>query len=204
MFYKKDSYADPEKLIKVAAKKVFLKKGLKGARLQEIADEAGIARTALHYYFRSKEKLFLTVLRDVFYDINLGAKALTNQGSTIVEKMEFFVTQYFDKVCQEPGLDLFILNEFNTHPNLMKEVPMDNTIISLTDAMLHEIEKAVERKEITGNPKQIFMTLMAICMFPFAASGLLQNILKLNNEQYFQLMSNRKAYVINFLKMNFN
>lgn len=39
---------DTETKIKQAAKKIFLKKGLAGTRLQEIANEAGISRTVLH------------------------------------------------------------------------------------------------------------------------------------------------------------
>ena len=49
---------DTETQIKQAAKKIFLRKVLAGTRLQEIADEAGVSRTALHYYFWNKEKLF--------------------------------------------------------------------------------------------------------------------------------------------------
>ena len=51
-----------EQLILQAAQAVFLEKGLAGARMQEIADRAGINKALLHYYFRSKEKLSETVV----------------------------------------------------------------------------------------------------------------------------------------------
>ena len=47
-----------EKIIN-AAEKVFVEKGMAGARMQHIADEAGINKSLLHYYYRSKEKLYL-------------------------------------------------------------------------------------------------------------------------------------------------
>ena|SRR5690606_33384680 len=50
-----------EKSILEAAKLVFCRKGLAGARMQEIADEAKINEAMLHYYFRSKQELFETV-----------------------------------------------------------------------------------------------------------------------------------------------
>ena len=49
-----------EKIIE-AATKIFLEKGKDGARMQEIADRAGINKALLHYYFRSKEKLYQEV-----------------------------------------------------------------------------------------------------------------------------------------------
>ena len=55
-----------EKTILEAAKKVFLDKGFDGARMQEIADEAGINKALLHYYFRSKDKLFDAIFEEAF------------------------------------------------------------------------------------------------------------------------------------------
>ena len=46
-------------------KLVFIRKGMDGARMQEIADEAGINKALLHYYFHSKDQLF----NEVFYGI---------------------------------------------------------------------------------------------------------------------------------------
>ena len=58
--------ADTEQLILEAAKKVFFNKGFDGARMQEIADVAGINKALLHYYFRSKDKLFEAIFFDAF------------------------------------------------------------------------------------------------------------------------------------------
>jgi AcrR family transcriptional regulator len=55
-----------EQKILEAARQVFLKKGWNGARMQEIADEAGINKALLHYYYRSKDKLFEAVFNEIF------------------------------------------------------------------------------------------------------------------------------------------
>ena len=47
-----------EQKILLAARKIFFQKGLAGARMQDIANEAGINKAILHYYFRSKDQLF--------------------------------------------------------------------------------------------------------------------------------------------------
>ena len=62
MEIKKDSTEDK---ILEAAKNVFVTKGMEGARMQEIADEAGINKALLHYYFRSKERLFEAIFSEV-------------------------------------------------------------------------------------------------------------------------------------------
>ena len=62
------THLNTEVRIKEAAKIVFIKKGMSGARMQEIADEAGINKAMLHYYYRSKEKLFQTTFKEILDD----------------------------------------------------------------------------------------------------------------------------------------
>ena len=62
---KKEKDDSTEERILEAAKKVFIRNGMAGARMQDIADEAGINKALLHYYFRSKEKLFDEIFRKV-------------------------------------------------------------------------------------------------------------------------------------------
>ncbi len=54
-----------EQKILNAAREEFINTGLKGARMQEIADRAGVNKALLHYYFRSKEKLYEAAIREV-------------------------------------------------------------------------------------------------------------------------------------------
>ena len=56
--------ANTEQIVRDAARKVFTQKGFDGARMQDIADEAGIHKSLLHYYFRSKDKLFEAIFKD--------------------------------------------------------------------------------------------------------------------------------------------
>jgi AcrR family transcriptional regulator len=64
----KKALTTEEKILE-AAKKVFHRKGFEGARMQEIADEAGINKALLHYYFRTKENLFDDVFKAAFREI---------------------------------------------------------------------------------------------------------------------------------------
>jgi len=63
-------HTDTEKIILEAARQVFIRKGFDGARMQEIADEANINKALLHYYFRSKDKLFMAIFVEVIQSNN--------------------------------------------------------------------------------------------------------------------------------------
>jgi AcrR family transcriptional regulator len=53
---------DTEKAIINAAQKVFILKGYSGTTMDEIACLAKVNKAALHYYFRSKEKIYAIVI----------------------------------------------------------------------------------------------------------------------------------------------
>ena len=55
---------DTERRILQAARTVFVRRGTAGARMQEIAAEAGVNQALLHYYFRSKQRLAEAVFRE--------------------------------------------------------------------------------------------------------------------------------------------
>ena len=71
---------ETEKIIIKAAHEVFIEKGLQGARMQEIADRAGINKALLHYYFRSKDKLFDAVFQDIIKEIIPAVSEKLNEG----------------------------------------------------------------------------------------------------------------------------
>lgn len=189
--------------IKAAAKKIFLKRGLAGTRMQEIADAAGIGRTALHYYFRNKEKLFEVVWKDAFRDMVARTAIIFNSDYSTIEKMEAFIDGYFDKAISEPGIDLFMLNEFNNNPEIMKNILTIEDSNSPFGSLLQSIETSVKNGEMEGPSIQIFITFISMCFFPFAGRPMMQDMVKVTNDQYILLMQERKSYLKGFLKYAF-
>lgn len=190
---------DTEQVIKDAAKKIFLLNGLKGARMQAIADEADINRAMLHYYFRTKEKLFEVIFADAMREMNDRMGAIATSDLTIFEKIEHFVHGYSEKATENPEFDLFLMNEFRQNPkffeNLMKTSSTGNSIRTF----IIELERASERREIVGEPYQIFISMVGACMLPFAGMTMLRTMIGKSEKAYQKLLSERKEFLIQFL-----
>ena len=112
-----------EEKILLAARKVFIKKGYDGARMQEIADLAETNKAMLHYYFRSKDLLFEQVfkeyLRNLIPNIN---SIITNTDLDIFQKVEKFVHTYIDFLLQNPDLPTFIIGEVSKRTDVLEKV----------------------------------------------------------------------------------
>ncbi len=96
-----------EQRILSAAKKVFINKGMTGARMQDIADAAGINKALLHYYFRSKEKLFETIFKEAVQGFLPRVNQIFESNKTIFEKIEMFCKEYIDQIRKTPYLPIF-------------------------------------------------------------------------------------------------
>ena len=59
---------DNEAIIMPAAERVFARYGFRGATMQQIADAADLPKANLHYYFGSKQTLYLRVLECILHD----------------------------------------------------------------------------------------------------------------------------------------
>lgn len=97
-----------------AAKAVFMEKGYTDACMSEIAERVGMNRPALHYYFRTKDKLFQAVFGMIveaiipkFQDI------ITCKDLPLPVRVERIVDVYYSLLQENPYLPLFILREID-------------------------------------------------------------------------------------------
>ena len=198
-YYQKEP--DTERKILEAAGKVFMMKGKDGASMQDIADEAGINRTLVHYYFRSKDKLF-----DAIFD-NLLAKVLPvmakmfMQDIPIMKKFEFFAEKYTDMLKEMPFLPFFVFQEISLNPDrlvgLMKQGGLD------TSFTIPDMSKKLEEQGIKNmDPRHLIANLIGMVIFPFVARPMFQKIgFNDDPEAYDRFLEERKKEIPRFIRM---
>ena len=184
-----------EEKIFEAAFKVFQLKGFKGARMQEIADEAGINKAMLHYCFKNKELLFESVFMNAFGKLAPQINEIFKSQDSIFEKIKKFTDSYISFVMNHPFLPQFIIQEMNNNPEfvtkfLKKENRPDPT------KLIHQIENEIKLGILKPiNPKQLLIDIFSMTVFPFAAQALLKGMIQVSNEEFMQLMEERKKYI---------
>lgn len=182
-----------------AAKRIFQHKGMTGARMQEIADEAGINKALLHYYFRSKQLLFEAVFKKAFSMLAPQLNEVMNSDTSICEKIKNFSNNYISFVIKHPYLPNFIIQELNRNPEFVKNI--------ITEKAFPNIEKfrnQVEEKVIEGvirpiKAEQLFINIMALNIFPFIGAPLLKGFINADDKTYKKLMEDRKTEVAEFI-----
>ncbi len=125
---KSNSEDSAERKILEASKRIFQRKGMYGARMQEIADEAGINKALLHYYFRSKDKLFDAVFQDAAKSFFSKIRELINVEKPLFEKIEYFVEQYLELLMKNSFIPVFIISEVHQNPDRIKNIFLESGV----------------------------------------------------------------------------
>jgi TetR/AcrR family transcriptional regulator len=194
----KDDKSAEQKILE-AAKQVFMENGLDGARMQDIADKAGINKALLHYYFRSKDKLFERIFIEEAQKFMPRVTEIMLSEMTLFEKIEKFMGQYIDTLIQNPMLANFILNEIHRNPKEMMTKIWGNhrPPIDKVEEHVARLVKKGEIKPIKGY--ELMINMVSLCIFPFLAKPMVQWITKTNDEEFVKMMQQRKKTVVQFV-----
>ena len=189
-----------EKII-AAAKTVFLKEGFDGARMQDIANEAGINKALLHYYFRNKDKLFEMIFIQATQKMIPAINSVFDSSDDLFQKIREFVSTYTNMLSDNPYLPLFIANELSKNPekiiNLITAGSNDKPHFK---KFIMAIQEAISQKQIKPiKPISLFINIMSLCIFPYLAKPMMQFFLKLDELEYRLMLEQRKQEIADFI-----
>ena len=195
--HKKDTTTE-EKIL-AAAKKVFMQKGMTGARMQDIADEAGINKAMLHHYFRNKEKLLEMIFREAAHKLFPKINLIFDSQAGVFEKIEQFCEEYLTTLIENPYLVMFVMNEVHQNPDyFLKNIWVKDR--PQPYKFLEQIEKEVKKGTIKKiSPLQLLMNLISMCAFPFISQPVFQFQLGLSELQFRNIMEHRKKEIPKFI-----
>lgn len=184
-----------EKILK-AAEEVFVRDGYDGARMQDIADRAEINKAMLHYYFRSKQKLFEKVFQSKINDFlpRIGAKFFSD--APILEKLEFFVESYLDLLSQNPHLPMFVLHSLSKNPEMVQAFPAQ-----VFRGILEYFQQEIDRGNIRAvDPRHFFLSLLGMCVFPYLGRPVAQHMLQMEDQAYAAFLEGRREELLQYVR----
>ena len=188
-----------EEKILAAARNVFIHKGMDGARMQEIADEAGINKALLHYYFRSKQKLFEAIFKSVFGKIMPNVMLMVNSDKPVEEKLGAFVENYIAILMTNPFLPTFILKEIHRDPEFLAGMIKESGINpqQIIAMFKQEMDNGTIRKM---DPRDLIINIISLSVFPIAGKPLLSEMFfEKDKTNYDEFIQKRKVTIKEFI-----
>jgi len=203
---------DTERRILDAAHAVFVRMGTAGARMQEIAREAGVNSALLHYYFRSKQRLAGAVFLRAAGDLFPAVIAILISNQSLEQKVRAVVAVELDRLSRAPYLPAYIISELAHHPERMHQLitaltgsqpeALGRRLVRAIGAQIDAEVRARRLRPIA--PQQFLVNLLSLCIFPFAARPMVAGLMGLDDRAFARFIRDRRRelpeFVLNALR----
>lgn len=191
---------DAKERIKAAAARIFSLRGLEGARMQDIADEAQINKAMLHYYFRNKQQLFELIFEEKVKRIFSALEALSGSTASFEDRIRSFVDTQISIVLEFPAMPLFVMLEARKNPGLLEEKFGKLPVAAIRTKFSNMVRAEAE----AGNIKvvafdQLFVNIMSLCVFPIIAEPMIRHVLDKDEASFRDLIEARKKLVADLI-----
>ena len=183
-----------------AAEKMFLEKGYILSTTTLIAKEAGVTHAMLHYYFRTKEQIFIKVLNKNLGELTASLRPKMILHRPVWDTLKEGIEMLFDFLDSHRQLANLVYDVINYNPKLLKSYiqGMENT----KDRMI-EYHKSMLENEIKAgriNPisiEQILYDIITMSMSTFMSLTAMKNIFDMQQSDINTFLINQRTEIIN-------
>jgi TetR/AcrR family transcriptional regulator len=190
-----------EQKILDAAHLVFVRRGSAGARMQEIAAEAGVNQALLHYYFRTKAHLARAAFERAGSQLMPAVIQVIASDDPLDRKVERVIALELDHLSRAPHLPGYIIGEVAHHPERAQQLIAAMTGGLTPDlirprvfgTLARQIDERVRTRAMRPiAPESFMVNLVSLCIFPFAARPMLQAMLGLDAAGFDRFIARRR------------
>jgi TetR/AcrR family transcriptional regulator len=199
---------DTEQRILDAARAVFIRRGTAGARMQEIAQEAGVNQALLHYYFRTKERLSQAVFQHMASRLFPALIQTLGAEISLDDKIDAIVALYIENLVRNPFLPAYLLSELHHHPERIGQLlttAAGTSPSQVMPALVAKLAKQIDERVRDGTmrpiaPEQFVVNIISLCIFPFAARPMLGVVLGMDDAAFARFIEQRKTELPIFIR----
>ena len=186
-----------ERIIEVA-KSLFMEKGYSDTSMSEIAEKVGINRPGLHYYFRTKDKMFNAVFGMIVMSVVPKFQNIILQKDLpIATRVEKVIDVYYQMLQKNPYLPLFILREMNRDINFLFNAFRSLDVANFFEGLKTSLQEEMANGKLKQVPLRIvFFTFYSALIFPFISRNLISLEMLNENETFEELLAEWKPYIV--------
>lgn len=158
--------ADTRTEISEAARHQFIRHGYEGARLQTIADQVGVTKAMIHYYFNTKQELFEQVYVQSVKQIFGGMTETMGKDVPLFKKIEELISSCLQIAENAPQVLTFVVTESSRKPDLLRPILEEHIDMEIQN-FNEELEQAASNYQIASvNAETLLLQIFSLCYYP--------------------------------------
>lgn len=172
--------------------------------MQEIADEADINKSMLHYYYRSKDKLFQQVYQKQMEQFFPVIFSVLDSEKSLDSKIEELIEAYYSFLTENPRIAQFLVHEMNQNPERYRQF-LEEKNIHPPKKFHQQIEKEIQKGNLDKvDSKQLLTSIVGLILFPFLAQTMIEGVFELDDSEFEEYLDKRKDFLLNFILNGIN
>ncbi|WP_028121304.1 TetR/AcrR family transcriptional regulator [Epilithonimonas tenax] len=195
---KQEKKDQTQELIKETTKNLFFVQGKFDATTQEIADEAGVNRTLINYYFRSRDNLVQIVFDEAHKVEKEKSEIVMRSDLSFKDKITHFIDGSLSTSLQYPYLETYIVSQIIRGNCHKKDVEEEDLKLFLKDIKREMELGTIEEME----PIQFIFNMVSLLIFPSAVRPLFMENMMLDDKEFDRLIADRKEIILKMLFKN--
>lgn len=194
------SNKNTETVILDAARKVFVELGPAKARMQDVAEEADITQSLLHYYFRRRDDLFEIVFNEELKRFLGQQSRLLKSEKPLMPKLKELAHEVICYHEDNPHLAAFVAFETHYNPERAEDIQEIYGQLDLS-TLQEQLDEAARAGEIhVSDAHQVLVNIMSLTLMPFVAMPIIQHGLGMDDETFQEFIDARKKEVPKFIE----
>ncbi len=198
---------DAEQRILDAARRVFISRGTSGARMGEIAAEAGVNQALIHYYFRSKDQLAERVFLEAAAAMAAALAPLLAGDLPPRELVERFVESYIGTMRRAPFMPGYLLSEVSHHPerfDALVQRAVGTVPAEVARKALARLQSLIDARVAAGEmrrmpARQLLVNVIALVVFPFVGRPIIMPVLGMDETAFERFLDERRRELPGFI-----
>jgi TetR/AcrR family transcriptional regulator len=155
----------------------------------------------LHYYFKTKDSLFDAIFSMAFRKMIGQIQFIIALDIPIDERIDRIVDGFMGMVTKNPTLPRFVITELNKNPERFIAKHVNDSTRAAFATFVNSVQKEIDAGKIRPvDPRQLFMNMISMIIFPFIGRPMVQVVVGLNNKEFMDMMQERREHIKLFLK----
>jgi AcrR family transcriptional regulator len=186
-----------EKKIRQVAKRIFTERGYSGTKIRDVAEEAGVNIALLNYYFRSKERLYQSILNENFEEYACAiSESLNAKDLPLETRIRRYVSQLIDQLKENPDLPFFIMSECRNNSQFCKDILTKKWKRFEESELARQLKEEAQKGNIHPIDPIMFEHIMnSQIVMPFLGMPFLQHIHGFQSDDFTQFMEKQKEII---------
>ncbi len=191
------TYGKQEMLMIDAARRLFIQKGFEDTTMCDIAEQAKVNRSTLHYYFPNKDVMFRAVFSSIVEELKPRLNEIMASGKPLIERLSLVVDEYFERFLENPQIPGFFISEIQRDVDhfiaTARELHYDKIFSMVRDALNTEMQEGRLKKVPMY---MVFTAFYGNIAFPFITKNLFVSWFDMNEAEYRAMIMEWKKYLL--------